>query len=638
MEESWPSTESSSPLSPERSAGKESRAQSAEESPPAREVVRADVGWSEGRESGPVENSIIAKYIQRFRNAKPMSREDREQGAADLDPESREFWWLRDSPPDTSTPTEGRDRFNQGIELFTNMRGGFENQSPLRLDQISSMQRNILPPSLSLPSLALLKIGLSSTEDPLDVCQLEPFDPETIRLQDRANRLLDRSESSLSGPVPVSSDGVGSSSLSDGVSAEEVPRRPFSIPPSEPTAGDGTTKRLPVVSDPRCTTRALPFIARPERDILDQWRLHRKMETARDSPWPFIPHRTSQSPPVRLPRQMKEADHDAPEERPQEAEPCHESCRDRGRGGMMPVMTPAYCAGTNPGLPQLHPAWPQWQPPAIACRPDRQDERGEGRSLGSGGERGQGRSLGSGEGERGEGRPLGSEGERGKGRSLGSEGERGEAPSLGSEGERGQGRSLGSEGERCCTRTSVLPLPARIPRHPVTCGNEPSPPDPRGCTDPPSCRPDPDQESSSDEFWSPPADNLRPRKRSGVRAGPARRLAQSDVRHVLGQVVSERIFSPPALPRRAGNKPEKGSEHRQSHSLIPDSHPSPSPIPGARRTPAAVTQLLQEAEESDGVEFEEDSLLQVLRQQRDWVRQQLREADMRLRALDCHER
>ncbi|XP_078393593.1 proline and serine-rich protein 3, partial [Cetorhinus maximus] len=612
MEESWPSTESSSMLTPDGTLGGQDRAGSTGGSLQSRGTVRADTDWSESPKNAPMESSIIAKYIQRFRHGSPLSREDRERAASEHGTESTEFWWLMNSPPSSSTPTHDTNQFSQGS--FGTEGGVFGNLSTSRLTQIGSLSGKMSLPGLPHPSVALLKSGLSSGGEPSDVSQLEPFDQETVHLQEKANRLLERSESSSSGRVPVSSEGVGSLSISDTI--EEVSRRPTCIPLCKPAAGDVTMKQVPTVPDPLYSVRVPPFSALPGDDILYQWRLQRKMEAARERPWPLLPMRKSHSPPVRLDRQTEECDGVAPEDRMTVIVPSPENYwrGDETLAGAstMPAAGAALAkAGlklsrTEPAAAELPPV-PGPAPPQPAggghcSNPDMAD-RGQGQGGGGAMDRLPSQSFTEGGRQSAEGKPLGRVPHPRR------------SPSNPPE-QRGHGYWWAHH-------------KPRHNRDSQTDGTGPSTLERRRKPGDATPQQDLGQGSSSDEAWSPPASRHRVAMGHGARAGPPDCPAPSDVRRVLGQVVSERMFSPPASRQRTNNK----TESRGRGVRLP-----PSPVPGTHQTPEAVSLLLEEAEESDGVEFEEDALLQVLRQQRDWVKQQLREANMRLTVLNDHER
>ncbi|XP_043540374.1 proline and serine-rich protein 3, partial [Chiloscyllium plagiosum] len=126
--ESWPSTESSSLMTPEGEAG---------ESLASREMFRTDSGWSGSPHVDPAESSIIAKYIQRFRHGKPLSRQEREHAATGMGTEGSEFWWLKSSPPNSSTPTEETHPQHPGNRAtFTN---SYFSKAQIRQPSINSI-------------------------------------------------------------------------------------------------------------------------------------------------------------------------------------------------------------------------------------------------------------------------------------------------------------------------------------------------------------------------------------------------------------------------------------------------------------------------------------------------------------------
>lgn len=101
-----------------------------------------------------------------------------------------------------------------------------------------------------------------------DTSQCELVESEILQLQERASRLLQKGEFCLEeDSLPVSSDGVGCSDFSSPVNADEPVRRPM------------------ISSSPKNSPLVIPSLVaplRPEEDILFQWRLRRKMEKARE--------------------------------------------------------------------------------------------------------------------------------------------------------------------------------------------------------------------------------------------------------------------------------------------------------------------------------------------------------------------
>ncbi|XP_030068148.1 proline and serine-rich protein 3 [Microcaecilia unicolor] len=132
-------------------------------------------------------------------------------------------------------------------------------------------------------------------------------DIETINLQERAARLLQRSESSLNSSAAVSSEGLGSSPSSYTTSKEGESVQKSLIPSLlDPSLGTvSPVQWLRPVSMPSPAIHVLPSSGcQPEEDILFQWRLRRKMEQARDGALLVSTRKKSLSPPVKLPKQV----------------------------------------------------------------------------------------------------------------------------------------------------------------------------------------------------------------------------------------------------------------------------------------------------------------------------------------------
>ncbi|KAJ0000284.1 hypothetical protein NQD34_012126 [Periophthalmus magnuspinnatus] len=172
------------------------------------------------------------------------------------------------------------DRFRHG-----------EPQSREERQQKSSNSKELLPfwwaASLSLPSnltpektdhrLPHHNRAISQSRGSLsvlsDTSQCEPYNSEILQLQERASRLLQKGEFTLEeDSLPVSSDGVGCSDFSSPVSADEPVRKP--LIPNMP--------KYNIAKDPFSIMPSSINPLRPEEDILFQWRLRRKMEKARE--------------------------------------------------------------------------------------------------------------------------------------------------------------------------------------------------------------------------------------------------------------------------------------------------------------------------------------------------------------------
>ncbi|XP_062595376.1 protein IWS1 homolog isoform X2 [Saccostrea cucullata] len=174
--------------------------------------------------------STLQRYVERFRRGEPMSREERERQTA---ASSKDFWWIDPSKSDNDdrkTPTVGK------------------------------------------------------------VAEGSPSDKLTQQLQDRADRLLERSVSTVASSEPiVSTDGLGSSYDGTISSFEEQPYRPAFAKNFD--AGPPRTQYPGLSREPGGYSRDVdtaPIFprptkpARPEDDILHQWRVKRRLESARD--------------------------------------------------------------------------------------------------------------------------------------------------------------------------------------------------------------------------------------------------------------------------------------------------------------------------------------------------------------------
>ncbi|KAG9482828.1 hypothetical protein GDO78_011455, partial [Eleutherodactylus coqui] len=238
FDESWPSTEGSS-KTPERD---ETAAASKDE---VNDKPR-------GPESG---ESVLARYITRFRSGRPTSRRERSPPHTGL----KDFWWLQES---SMSPEVQRFWPDSGTSA--------------PLESSDSLEKS---PALHVSSL-----------DDSGLC---PEDVDLAGLQLRAGKLIQRSESSLSSEGPVSSEGLGSSPMSN-VSSSECGGRRTRLP---------LLDAAPVAAVLRPNLPSVRAHPAPEEDILYQWRLRRKMEQAREGTLPFPTRKRSPSPPVRISKQ-----------------------------------------------------------------------------------------------------------------------------------------------------------------------------------------------------------------------------------------------------------------------------------------------------------------------------------------------
>ncbi|XP_056142324.1 proline and serine-rich protein 3 [Lampris incognitus] len=207
--------------------------------------------------------SVVAKYVERFRHGRPQSREERQQITSAVGEAQQPFWWMSSSSPSSSTPTRPTNK---------------DDHTQVNLSSVGQCRHGSTP-SPSRPSFDISSLALSDTSQ--DDCG----DIETLQLQERASRLLQKSEYSVSsGSIPISSEGLGCSDFSSPISADEPVRRPLIPSLMEPTAAEVnlSSASLGVSHTQKSSlTPSVVLHTRPEEDILFQWRLRRKMEQAR---------------------------------------------------------------------------------------------------------------------------------------------------------------------------------------------------------------------------------------------------------------------------------------------------------------------------------------------------------------------
>ncbi|XP_054478257.1 proline and serine-rich protein 3 isoform X2 [Anoplopoma fimbria] len=248
--ESWPSTEcGSSPSSTTTSSDMETlKPQSAR---PGKSTDSSELGVHQ--------DSVLAKYIDRFRHGRPQSREERQQSPPAKGENQLPFWWMSPSSlPCSSTPTKTTDK--DGIHPLKHDHG-LAIYSPAGQHQ---HDRSLSPCRGSLSMLS-------------DTSQGEFNDTEIQHLQEKASRLLLRGECTLSdGSIPVSSEGLECSDLSSPFTVDEPVRR--SLIPTKASSDSVQT----LFSQKSSVIPSLGPPTRREEDILFQWRLRRKIEQARE--------------------------------------------------------------------------------------------------------------------------------------------------------------------------------------------------------------------------------------------------------------------------------------------------------------------------------------------------------------------
>nr|XP_043889875.1 proline and serine-rich protein 3 isoform X1 [Solea senegalensis] len=254
--ESWPSTDSrTSPSITATTSDMETHKQTA----------RAGSSTLSS-EPGDQQDSMLAKYIERFRHGRPQSREDRQQMASAFGEEQLPFRWKSSSSlPPSSTP-------NKMVDIDQVILPLREEHMPAFFSPAGQRHRDRSP---SICSGSPCVSGLS------DTFQVEFDDTELINLQERASRLLLRGECTLSdGSIRVSSEGLGCSDFSPTVSVDEPVRRPFMPGLIKSTAAKASSNSVQSESSQKHVFPSLGLPTRPEEDILFQWRLRRKMEQA----------------------------------------------------------------------------------------------------------------------------------------------------------------------------------------------------------------------------------------------------------------------------------------------------------------------------------------------------------------------
>ncbi|XP_034553468.1 proline and serine-rich protein 3 isoform X2 [Notolabrus celidotus] len=251
FKESWPSSEcGSSPASTSTLSDMVTPGQS----------VRAQKHTASS-EPGGQQDSVLSKYIERFRHGRPQSREERHQMASTVEDEPMPFWWMSSSAlPPSSTPIKTTVKDTHG---------------PATSSPVQSRRDRSLSPCRRSQSEFILSDTSSGEFD----------DTEMLQLQEKANRLLLRDDYTMNdGSIHVSPEGLGCSDFSSPLSIDEPVRRP--LIPDVTTSANAKAFSDSIQALTSQKSSVIPSLVprtHPEEDILFQWRLRRKIEQARES-------------------------------------------------------------------------------------------------------------------------------------------------------------------------------------------------------------------------------------------------------------------------------------------------------------------------------------------------------------------
>ncbi|KAA0702241.1 Proline and serine-rich protein 3 [Triplophysa tibetana] len=533
------------------------------------------------------EPTVLAKYIERFRYGKPQSREDRLREAAEE--EDGGFWWMSTSPPSSSTPTQASDKH---ARESTDLNVALSTHRPISESHVTDMD-----------DLSMLTLS--------ELSHCDPEEPEILQLQERANRLLQKSEHSLgSGSMPISSEGLGFSDFSSPVSVDEPIRKP-AVPillasTNYPSFSEGPSFRTPAVGSVGSSVRR-------EDDILFQWRLRRKMEQARQS----CHEASSQSSFLRV--QMTQT------VGPNQAH--HSNLSNMPLQKSHLAFTPVSLASLDPPTPE--PALPISSPSVSRLQPDttihpqeqpnpkikpdtlhhclREKTKMEATSVSPRHHRQIGTQVNIAETKEEHHRrkksssPSPQTSESREGPWPDTQGKNASTVKGKTEGERHEKTALPSRMKKS-ERVERSGSPVRAHR---AKGHEGVSRKAR--------------EVSGKSSFQEEGQRLKQR-------GHSESLEPSSpIHNALGQVVSEVLFFGVDSPTQCKTP---SSSVSSAFSPPPPQQSPVTPPTDVQRPFEVIDQLMQDAEDSDGTEFEDDPLLQVLRRQRKWMKEQLCEVDM----------
>ncbi|KAK6975674.1 hypothetical protein BgiMline_022050 [Biomphalaria glabrata] len=188
--------------------------------------------------------SVLKRYIERFRNSDPKPREER---LKENEKNKQDFWWLESSPGSAASQNDPAD--------------------DRRHPNLRRINQKVVPEA--------------QTKQQLTKEALFAVDEETLKLQHKADRLLSQSASSItSGPI-VSTAGLGSSTTRSELSSinDEPPFRPLFVKNEvirreNPSFTSAARAGLDFYSN----KHQAPGL--PADDILLRWRLSRKLDSS----------------------------------------------------------------------------------------------------------------------------------------------------------------------------------------------------------------------------------------------------------------------------------------------------------------------------------------------------------------------
>ncbi|XP_035988073.1 proline and serine-rich protein 3 isoform X2 [Fundulus heteroclitus] len=542
---------------------------------------------------GVKEDSVLAKYVERFRHGRPQSREERQQMASTDGEEQMPFWWTAHSSGPSLTRTK-------------------------------SLEKGILPVDGSDPT-AYSPAGQPQRDRSFNVVsdssQGEFDETEILHLQERASKLLLRGECSPSdGDFPVSSDGLGCSDFSSPVSVDEPVRQPLIPSVLKPTAVRVIPEWARAAPFQKSVIPTMTPPTRPEDDILFQWRLRRKMEQARgwsqsmkqsglqDSAFswqaPSLVHQSAGGQPYKnsQPRQFSERDAYAHGTVPRaEITEAHR---------LSPPLLPAAVVPSSSMTSQTQalshvPAHMHLLCDVLPC---------PGQSSRATGEQTFSQMVSEPQTKVVHKKTQVSESLSGTNSDGLIKECRPPSPPASSgniieEGPSQQKVPDKKKKKKLVTKESdqKTGLPSRQQRKPA-----------RDCSNPSLPK---NTTASKEQHQQDGSEDVPDDRCVGRHVPPS-----SPLHMALGQVVSEVLFPTAAqeTPVSSASPPE----------IISSPSQSPVPLYVTPNSLEVISRLIQEAEDSDGEEFEDDALLQVLRHQRKWVKDQIREVDVMLNELE----